>query len=75
MTTRLRRLAMVMSGALLGCVVVACSGGPILANPAASLRPEPAASPAPSTAVDPVPIQLPLDDGAHQRLTEWWYYT
>jgi predicted secreted hydrolase len=25
--------------------------------------------------VDPVPIELPRDDGPHDRLTEWWYYT
>jgi predicted secreted hydrolase len=25
--------------------------------------------------VDPVPIVLPRDDGPHDRLTEWWYYT
>jgi len=66
-----RRLA---AGIVVALLVSAC-GGPVLANPAASLRPEPAASPAPSMATDPVPIQFPLDDGAHQRLTEWWYYT
>ncbi len=63
----------------LACVVAlgsaACGGSPILANAAASLRPEPPISPAPSVAADPMPVQLPLDDGAHHRLTEWWYYT
>jgi predicted secreted hydrolase len=24
---------------------------------------------------DPLPIVLPADDGPHDRLTEWWYYT
>jgi predicted secreted hydrolase len=66
-----RRLA---AGIVIALLVAAC-GGPVLANPAASLRPEPTASPAPSIAADPVPIQFPLDDAAHQRLTEWWYYT
>lgn len=56
-------------------LVAACAGGPILANVPASLHPEPVASPGASAAADPVAIQLPLDDGAHQRLTEWWYYT
>ena len=66
-----RRLA---AGIVVALLVSAC-GGPVLANPAASLLPEPPASPAPSRTADPIPIQFPLDDGAHQRLTEWWYYT
>ena len=24
---------------------------------------------------DPLPVVLPRDDGPHDRLTEWWYYT
>ena len=24
---------------------------------------------------DPQPVELPRDDGPHDRLTEWWYYT
>ena len=24
---------------------------------------------------DPIPIAFPRDDGPHDRLTEWWYYT
>ena len=24
---------------------------------------------------DPLPSVLPRDDGPHDRLTEWWYYT
>ena len=24
---------------------------------------------------DPLPVELPRDDGPHDRLTEWWYYT
>jgi predicted secreted hydrolase len=53
----------------------ACSG-PILANaPAARppLRIEAPPRPAPSP--DPQPVVLPRDDGPHDRLTEWWYYT
>jgi predicted secreted hydrolase len=50
-------------------------GGPILANPPAA-RPEApaAASPSPRRA-DPLPVAFPRDDGPHDRLTEWWYYT
>jgi predicted secreted hydrolase len=29
----------------------------------------------PSRAPDPQPIVFPRDDGPHDRLTEWWYYT
>jgi predicted secreted hydrolase len=34
-------------------------------------------TPAPTRAAanDPQPIILPRDDGPHDRLTEWWYYT
>ncbi len=53
----------------------AACGGPILANPGASLRQPPSTAATASPAVDPRPILLPLDDGAHDRLTEWWYYT
>ena len=50
-------------------------GGPILANPPAA-HPVVARSPAPSTGLpDPQPVRLPADDGPHDRLTEWWYYT
>ena len=55
-----------------GC---AGSGGPILANPSAPRPSLPAATPAPPVAVDPQPVVLPRDDGPHDRLTEWWYYT
>jgi len=71
--TGIRRLVALACVIALGAA--ACGGRPILANPAASLQPEPATSPGPSAVADPVPIQLPLDDGAHHRLTEWWYYT
>jgi predicted secreted hydrolase len=59
---------------LVTLVVAACSG-PVLANPAAD-RPvvTPSPSPIPRPA-DPQPIELPRDDGPHDRLTEWWYYT
>jgi predicted secreted hydrolase len=60
--------------ALVGLLVTACSG-PILANP--TLPPAVVATPSvpPPHAPDPQPIVFPRDDGPHDRLTEWWYYT
>jgi predicted secreted hydrolase len=67
-----RRLAAL--GAAVALLAAACSG-PILANPPASVA-APASPTAPPSAVpDPQPIVLPRDDGPHDRLTEWWYYT
>ena len=67
----------VVAMALAAVMVGACAsdGAPILANP-----PAPRPSIAPPTAVpspvrDPLPVVLPRDDGPHDRLTEWWYYT
>ncbi len=54
---------------------VAACGGPVLANPPAA---HPVVTPAPSASgppPDPVAVTLPRDDGPHDRLTEWWYYT
>ena len=65
--------AVVLLG-LVAALAAACSG-PILANPPArSITPAPA-TPRPSTLPDPQPIVFPRDDGPHDRLTEWWYYT
>ena len=58
----------------LALVVAACGGGPILANPPLAF-PSPPVSPAVSQAADPIPLEFPRDDGPHDRLTEWWYYT
>ncbi len=66
-------LALAAAAALL---VTACIGsGPILANPALVMPAPATAAPTPSAVADPIPIQLPRDDGPHDRLTEWWYYT
>jgi predicted secreted hydrolase len=65
--------------ALVGVIVLvgACiaGGGPILANPTAPRPVIASPAPRPSTVTDPVPIEFPRDDGPHDRLTEWWYYT
>jgi predicted secreted hydrolase len=62
--------------ALVAAMILAgCSGGPILANPpAVHPLPAPTSSPRP-VLPDPQPLAFPRDDGPHQRLTEWWYYT
>jgi len=68
---------------VLGMVASACSvgggglggGGPILANPVAPRSTPAPATPAPTRPADPLPVVLPRDDGPHDRLTEWWYYT
>ena len=60
--------------AILAIVLAAC-GGPVLANPPVA---RPAQTPPPSLVPlppDPRPVELPRDDGPHDRLTEWWYYT
>jgi predicted secreted hydrolase len=66
--------------ALLAIVVclTACTGSggaPILANPTAARPSEPAPTATPVAVADPLPVVLPRDDGPHERLTEWWYYT
>ena len=35
----------------------------------------PSPAPTPAAVADPLPVVLPRDDGPHDRLTEWWYYT
>jgi predicted secreted hydrolase len=59
---------------LLAVIVAGCTG-PILAQPPASRGPGPSPTADRPLAVDPRPIRLPADDAAHDRLTEWWYYT
>jgi predicted secreted hydrolase len=67
-----RRLATILTA--LALVASGCSA-PILANPPLAFPPPPSPSRAPSHAPDPIPIAFPRDDGPHDRLTEWWYYT
>lgn len=60
--------------ALLALVLAACSG-PILANPPAARPSVAPQTPVLAAPADPRPVVLPRDDGPHDRLTEWWYYT
>lgn len=68
----LRRLG---ARVFIASLVAACGGGPILANPPVDRPPPPLPTAAPSPVADPLPVVLPRDDGPHDRLTEWWYYT
>ena len=69
----IRVLALV---AILGATLAGCAAGdPILANPAAPHPSAPAPTLPPVAIADPLPVVLPRDDGPHERLTEWWYYT
>ncbi|MDQ3493055.1 MAG: hypothetical protein M3452_07325, partial [Chloroflexota bacterium] len=57
-------------------LLAACSpSGRLLANEPAVQPPVPVPTPLASRVPDPQPVVLPRDDGAHDRLTEWWYYT
>ena len=64
--------ALLVVAALLA--VAACSG-PILANPPAQQPIAVAPTEPPIAVADPLAVELPRDDGPHDRLTEWWYYT
>jgi predicted secreted hydrolase len=70
MTGRRRRLLL----APLALLLAAC-GGPILANPVPPEKPIERPTPAPSRLPDPQSVVIPRDDGPHDRLTEWWYFT
>ena len=50
-------------------------GAPILANPVPAAPSVPPRTAPPVAVADPLPVVLPRDDGPHDRLTEWWYYT
>jgi len=66
-----------LRGLLTGLLVfflAACSG-PVLANPPAARPSVAPRTPTPAAPADPRPVVLPRDDGPHDRLTEWWYYT
>jgi len=67
-------LASLLAVILAGCAAGA-AGAPILANPTAPRPPVASPSATPVAVADPQPVVLPRDDGPHDRLTEWWYYT
>ena len=68
-----RHLAAVLAALL---VVGGCTAGePILANPTAAVPSIAVPTGRPVAVADPLPVVLPRDDGPHDRLTEWWYYT
>jgi predicted secreted hydrolase len=78
MTYPLRRGAGAALAALLviGVLTAGCTAGrPILANATAPLPSLAPPTDPPAPVADPVPVVLPRDDGPHDRLSEWWYYT
>jgi RND superfamily putative drug exporter len=70
-----RRLGAIAAAALSVVLLAGCGGGPILANQPLVAHAPATAEPTPAPAPDPQPVVLPRDDGPHDRLTEWWYYT
>ena len=56
-------------------IFIGCGGSLILANPPLDYPSPVAPTTRPSGPSDPIPVELPRDDGPHNRLTEWWYYT
>ena len=65
-------LALVVAGLLVG----ACSpAGRVLAVDPPPPPVQPSPTPTPVRPADPIPVSLPRDEAAHDRMTEWWYYT
>ena len=56
-------------------VVSGAAAAPILANPPLDFPTPVTPTAPPDRPADPIPVELPRDDGPHDRLTEWWYYT
>jgi hypothetical protein len=78
MRTGTRRTARWTAAALtllVASIAAGCTDGRLLANPAPTAHPIVRPSPTPERPADPQPVELPRDDGPHDRLTEWWYYT
>lgn len=68
-----RRAVLLLAAAALG--LAGCADGLVLANPVPTDRPIVRPEPTPARLPDPQPVVVPRDDGPHDRLTEWWYYT
>jgi predicted secreted hydrolase len=76
MRPSLRALVLVVLALLpAACTGSTAGGAPILANPTPQRPPVASPSARPPARTDPLPVVLPRDDGPHDRLTEWWYYT
>jgi predicted secreted hydrolase len=76
--TRRRRVALTVTSVVVVLLLAGCTSGggaPILANPTAPRPSLPPPTAPPVAPQDPLPVVLPRDDGPHDRLTEWWYYT
>jgi predicted secreted hydrolase len=56
-------------------LTLAGCGGPILANDPLDFPAPASPTDGPPHRADPIAIAFPRDDGPHERLTEWWYYT
>lgn len=61
--------------AVLVALLGGCGGSPFLANPPLEFPAPATVSPPSPRPSDPIPVAIPRDDGPHDRLTEWWYYT
>ncbi|MDP8905360.1 MAG: MMPL family transporter, partial [Chloroflexota bacterium] len=62
--------------ATLALLLAGCSAdGRILASEPSAPPVRATPSPTPLRPPDPQPLVLPRDEAAHDRLTEWWYYT
>ncbi|MEA2676198.1 MAG: hypothetical protein QOJ81_339, partial [Chloroflexota bacterium] len=77
MPARLRRLLPPLAALLLiGPLVIGCGAdGRLLSNSPAQHPTGPPAAPTDVATSDPQPVVFPGDEAAHDRLTEWWYYT
>jgi RND superfamily putative drug exporter len=77
MPGRLSRLLPPLAALLLiGPLVLACdANGRLLSNSPAVHPTVPTAAPTDTPPADPQPVVFPRDEGPHDRLTEWWYYT
>ena len=77
MPARLKRLLPPLAALLLiGPLVLGCdASGRVLSNAPAAHPTSPPASPAAAPPADPQPVEFPPDEGVHDRLTEWWYFT
>src|SRR5207247_8202677 len=70
------RLKRVLPPVLAALLLVGCTAsGRLLANEPPPRPSISAPTPTPSRPVDPQPVVMPIDEGPHDRLTEWWYFT